>query len=250
MIMVHLKNSLVDFGTSNIIGLFSQVDRTALDTCQKDVDEFVRNYGVNYSALNCRVFKDLDTHSHCSINPYFGIHMEPPKLACLPKDLLDKKYVVNDGFLNGNLSSPIISTCKYECSSRHYILKVNQGGLDLKPLEALVEKYREADPDYVGLNAEEIKAGDFIVFNFYFESFDFTRIVLSQETFTDLLCKYLYKHISILLKASISIFSQSWRMAWISHWSLNHLISGISVLRIIMRLQFTMQVQLIYYLEK
>ena len=39
-------------------------------------------------------------------------------------------------------------------------------------------------------------------------------------------------------------------MAWISHWSLNHLISGISVLRIIMRLQFTMQVQLIYYLEK
>ena len=176
---------------TSIIGRFWQVDRTALDTCQKDinVDEFVRNYGVNYSKLNCQVFKDLDNHGQCSINSYFGIHMKPSKPACLPKDLLDQKYVINDGFMNGNLSRPINSTCKYECFSRHYILKVNQGGLDLKSLKKLVATYQELDPDYTAITPEKIKAEDFIVFNFYFESFDFTRIVLSQETFTDILCK-------------------------------------------------------------
>ena len=66
---------------------------------------------------------------------------------------------------------------------------MNQGGLDLKPLKKLVATYQELDPDYIAITPEKIKAEDFIVFNFYFESFDFTRIVLSQETFTDILCK-------------------------------------------------------------
>ena len=93
--------------------------------------------GLNYSALNCRIFKELDGHENCSMNPYFGIKSD--KKPCKPKDWLNKKYVLEDG-LNGTLSTPIPSNCKEECFTRKYEIEVNHGSLDLDPLNRFLSK--------------------------------------------------------------------------------------------------------------
>ena len=121
-----------------------QVDRTSLDTCETDAQ---MTGGLNYSALNCRIFRELDYNENCSINPFFGIKSN--KRPCLPKDLLNYKYVLEDG-LSGNVSDSLPSNCKEECVTMKYDIEVNNGSLDLVPLDQFFKsKLSHSNPKLV-----------------------------------------------------------------------------------------------------
>ncbi len=106
--------------------------------------------------------------------------MEP----CKPKDVISLppfdfgtygERIGHEPVLEASASDNQESDCKYECTRVDYLSAIQYGALDPGPIE--------------GLGVDDMRADTTAVLQFYFETFDYERHTLTQESLLSFFCK-------------------------------------------------------------